>query len=94
MLFSLERVTIYCSSVFYYSFSLSTEIQHQILPWVRDCFKSGSLRKQLTCHYVDTSPVWNFCAHSSEVISGETSGDVVKCLLFSQASNLGTNARC
>ena len=34
----------------------------------------------------NTSSVWNFCARSSDVISRETSGDVGKGRLFSQAT--------
>ena len=32
---------------------------------------------------IHTSSVWNFCARSSEVIRGETSGGSTKCRLFS-----------
>ena len=45
--------------------------------------------KQISCAYPDLSSdiswVWNFCAHSSDIICGETSGGMAKCLLFAQA---------
>ena len=34
----------------------------------------------------DASSVWNFCARSSDVIRGETSGGVAKCRLFSKVT--------
>ena len=43
-------------------------------------------------HYLDlgsdTSSVWNFCTHFSDVIpQGSTTGCIVKCLVFSQAKD-------
>ena len=52
--------------------------------------------RPITC----TTQIWvvthhqygNFCAHLSDVISRETSGDVMKCRLFSQAIPRGTSS--
>ena len=38
-----------------------------------------------------TSSLWNFCARFSDVISRETTRDVAKCPLFSQATFFGSN---
>ena len=41
----------------------------------------------------DTSSVWIFYSRSSDVISRETSGDVAKCRLFSQAGRFAVYHR-
>ena len=57
--------------------------------WLKQIFlvKHAQLEAIDTHIWVVTqsSSVWNFWAHSSDLFHGETSGGVMKCALFSQA---------